>query len=477
MPKLNNKNNFQMKKRRKGAMPDAFIIIFGIVVLAAIMTYILPSGTYERQEMDGVTEVVPDSYETIESSPASFFDVFHAIPRGLVDTADLIFMVLIIGGVVAVIERTGAINASINSLIRLTKGNKKLLIASVCLIFGTICTVGVAANVVIAFIPIGIALARSLKLDAITGVAIIYLGYFGGNVAGVLDPAILGLAQKISELPLFSGITLRAFVFAVLMLATIIYIYRYANKISKDPSKSIMGASALSNQADSENAYEENNDLFSGKHFFVILTFALFIGIFLFGSFQYDWGITELSAIFIIMGVVIAAIDRINPNEFIRIFSKGAQSIVYGALVIGLARAVIFVLEDGQIMDTIVHGAIIPLSSMPTFLGSQMLYFFNLLFNILVPSGTGQAAIVMPLIVPIVDMLDITRQTGVLALKLGDGISNIITPTSGVLMATLAVGGVSWIKWFKFVFPIFLIWTVIGAVFMGIATFIGYGPF
>lgn len=463
------------KRKRKFIMPDAYIIIFGIVLIAAIATYILPSGTYDRQEVDGITEVIPDTYKTVDSNPANIMNLFDSVQGGLVETANLIFLVLIVGGVIAIIESSGAINSGIEALIRRTKGNRNILIASVTLIFGIICTVGVVPNVVIAFIPIGIALARALKLDAITGAAIIYLGYFAGNTAGVLDPAILGLAQEIAELPLFSGIILRLVVFVLLMAITIAYIWRYASKISKDPTKSLMGETLFADNLEEVDSSIEST--FTGKHMLIIFVFFAFMGIFLYGSFNFDWSIDKLSAIFMMMGITIAIIDRINPNEFIEKFIKGAQGIVYGALVIGLARAVVLVLEDGNVMDTIVHGALIPLSSVPAVIGGVMLYGFNLFFNILVPSGTGQAAITMPLMVPIADMLNITRQTVVLALKLGDGISNIFTPTSGVLMAVLAVARVSWIKWFKFVFPLFLIWVVFGALMMVVAVLINYGPF
>src|SRR5699024_8563067 len=166
----------------------------------------------------------------------------------------------------------------------------------------------------------------------------------------------------------------------------------------------------------------------------------------------------------------------IAPNDYIKTFMKGAQSLVYGALVVGIARAVIVILDEGRVLDSIVQATLVPLQQTSHFWGAQLLYFFNLLFNLLVTSGTGQASIVMPIMVPILDILDLTRQTGVLILKLGDGFTNIITPTSGVLMAVLAVGKVPWTRWVKFVFPILMIWVVIGMAAIGIATAISYGP-
>ncbi len=455
-------------------MPDAFIIIFSIVVLAAGLTYILPAGEYERETVDNVTKVVPGSYEVKEGAPTGIIDLFSAIPAGMTAAANIIFLIFIIGGIVYLIESTGAIDAGVHTLIELSRGQYMLLIGVVSAIFGVLASLGIAANAVIAFIPIGIALARSLNLDAIVGVATVYLGYYAGMIAGIFDPSILGLAQTIAELPLFSGMWLRIILFIVLITITITYINRYAKKVKLNPAASHMGDELFSSDLE---VREYDGQKITKRQIFILLTFLGFIAFFIYGAFTKGWGITQLSGIFIIMGIVIAAIAKISPNEFVHRFIKGAQGIVYGALVVGLARAVIVILENGSVLDTIVHYALIPLDSVGLYAGAQLLYIFNLLFNILVTSGTGQAAIVMPLMVPIVDLLGITRQTGALILMLGDGFTNIITPTSGVLMAVLAVGGIKWTQWVRFVFPLLLIWMVVGSIFIFIATAIQYGPF
>lgn len=465
-----------VKKSRRFVMPDAFFIIFSIVTLAAIATHFIPAGSYERETVGEITKVVPGSYEKIASNPANLLDLFSAIPRGMVESANIIFLIFIIGGIVYMIESTGAITSGIHTLIQKTSGRYMLLIATVSGIFGILASMGIAANAVIAFIPIGIALARSLKLDAIVGVATVYLGYYSGMIAGIFDPTILGLAQTIAELPLFSGMLLRVFLFLALITITIIYTNLYAKKVKNNPEKSFMGSKLFGNLPN-DTKVEDRNLFITGRQKLILLTFLLFIVTFIYGAFNHDWGISELSGIFLMMGVVIAFIARISPNEFISQFIAGAKSIVYGALVVGLARAVIVILNEGAILDTIVYYALGPLESTSIYVGAQLLYVFNLLFNILVTSGTGQAAIIMPLMVPIVDLLGITRQTGALILMLGDGFTNIITPTSGVLMAVLAVGGINWVKWVRFVFPLLLMWILVGSIAITIAIFIGYGPF
>ena len=463
------------KQKIKWAMPDAFIIIFGIVLLAAIATYLIPAGTYDREVVNGINRVIPGSFHEVAASPTSLMDVFYAIPVGLRESASIIFLIFMIGGAIAIYDRTRAIDSGINALIVKTKGNYQILIIAVGFIFGMLSSLGLAANAVIAFIPIGIALSRSMKLDAITGVAVVYLGYYAGNAVGVLDPTILGTAQTLAEVPLFSGLLFRVVLFAILITVTIAYIVWYAKRISQNPEKSYMAGMA-NDDPDAETESKEVDGTFTFKQKISLFIFVAFIGLFLYGAFKFKWGIDHLSAIFIMMSIVVAAMFKIAPNDYVKTFMKGSQSLVYGALVVGIARAVIVILDKGNILDSIVQATLVPLQQTSHYWGAQLLYFFNLLFNLLVTSGTGQASIVMPIMVPILDILDLTRQTGVLILKLGDGFTNIITPTSGVLMAVLAVGKVPWTRWVKFVFPIMMIWIVIGMVAIWIATAINYGP-
>ncbi|PID23224.1 hypothetical protein CSV61_01890 [Sporosarcina sp. P3] len=469
------------KKRLKFTMPDAYIIIFSIIALAAIATYLIPAGSYERETVDDITKVVPNSYTAQESNPANLLDLFTSIQLGMVETANIIFLIFIIGGIIAVIESTGAIDSGLNKLIDKTKGRYIILITTVSAMFGILASMGVVANAVIAFIPIGIGLARSLKLDAITGVAMIYLGYYSGMIAGVFDPTILGFAQTIAELPLFSGIVLRIFVFIALITITIIYTNRYARKIRNNPEKSIMAGKPFGNhQQVSDEVGELQEDRvtkFTTTQKLVILAFVGSLVFFVYGAFTKQWGINELAGIFIMMGVIVAIIARINPNNFVKIFISGAQSIAYGALVAGLARGVVIVMENGHILDTIVNMVLVPLESTTLLIGALLLFVFNMGFNLLVTAGDAQAAIVMPIMVPIVDILGMTRQTGVLTFKLGDGFTNIIAPTSGVLMAVLAIGGVKWTQWIRFAIPLLLMWIVVGVIAITYAVLTGYGPF
>ncbi|MGP9799032.1 YfcC family protein [Halomonas sp. 86] len=462
-----------MKKKRP--MPDVFIILFSFMVLVLLASYIIPAGSYERTNNNGLTQVATDSFQYITAAPLNVMDLFTAIQKGLVAAAPLIFLIMMVGGVLKVIESTGAISAGIHQLISKANGRRNVLIFIFCATFSTLASVGVGANLAIAFIPIGLFLARSMKLDPVVGVAIIFLGSYAGFGAGVFDPTVTVAGQTIAELPLFSGFIYRGVIFIVFLAVTTVYICRYAKRIKQNPAHSVMGADAF----DNTEATHEPGALppFTFSHKLVLLIFAASFVFFLYGGFNFGWGITELSATFLMVGIATALIGRMSPNDFVKRLMNGASEVMYGALVVGVAAAVIVLLRQAQLIDTLVHSVASSLDGHGKIVAMELLYVFNLVFNGLITSGTGQAAIVMPIMVPIGDMLEVTRQSTFITFKLGDAVTNIITPLSGTLMACLAIARVSYVEWFKFVLPLVLIWIVIGGAFVGVAVAINYGPF
>lgn len=463
------------KDRKKWGIPDAYVILFSILVLIALLTYIIPAGEFDREEVDGISMVVPDSYKQIEASPASLMDVFLAIQQGMIDSAPLIFLVLIIGGSFAVIESTGAIDALILKTIEKTKNREVLLITVVCILFSIFGALGIIVNAVIAFIPIGIILARSMKLDAVVGVSMIYLGAYAGFNTAFLDPLTTGTAQQIAQLPLFSGIGYRIVIYLVILLVTILYIAYYVKKIKNDPAKSVLGDTPFPKVEEKEKLIKEV--AFTGLHKIVLLWLAIGIGIYVFGVFRFEWSLNQMAAMFLIIAVGTAIIAKISPNQLVAEFFNGAKGLVYGAMIIGMARSVVVILENGKILDTIVQGMAIAMEPFTSVFGAVVMFIANELFNILVSSGSGQAVIVMPIMTPLADLMEIPRQVAVQAYKLGDGFTNVITPTSGILMANLAIAGVAWTKWLRFVLPLLMIWTVLGIFFLVIGVLINWGPF
>ena len=464
------------KREKRGfRLPDAYAILFFFLVLAAAATYIIPAGTFEtEQSAEGIDVIIPGTYSIIDSNPAGFLDIFSAIVEGLVSTANLIFLVLIIGGVFAVIEQTGAIDALVTKIIRITKNKEWLLIALVMIVFSIFGTLGIIVNAVIAFIPLGIILARSMKMDAIIGVSIIYLGAYVGFGVAILDPLTIGFAQEIAEIPLFSGAPERVVMYLITLAATMAYVIWYANRIKKDPERSILKGNPFpKNPKEAEGLGQQDMKL---KHILVLLALAGGIGAYVTGVFVAEWSLGEMSAVFLVIMVATALIGRIHVNEMISTFIEGANTVLYGALIIGMARSIVVLLEQGMILDSIVNFMAIIMDPFSSTMGAIMMFIANGLFNLIVTSGSSQAAIVMPIMAPLADIMDFPRQIAVQAYTMGDGFTNIITPLSGVLMANLAIAGVPYTKWFRFALPLVLIWYVLGIIYIIVLVAINWGP-
>lgn len=460
------------KVKRKWEMPDTYVILFLVLLLAVIATYITPAGSFQREVVNGVERVIPNTYSQVENNSAGLMDIFLALQSGMVQSGSLIFLVLFAGGAFEVIERSGAIKGGILRAVNKTQGKEFWLIAIISLLFALGGAVGAVANSVIPFVAIGIIIARALRLDAIVAVAITFGATFAGFNVGFLNPYTVGIAQSIAGLPLFSGMTLRIITFIVIVGITIFYTWRYAKKILDDPSKSLIGI--LEDSADSK---DELIAPFTVRHKLILSFVGLALLFFVFATIQFKWSIDHMAAFFIIIGLVSGIISGMNYNKVAHVFLEGCQKLVYGALIIGVARAILIIMENAQILDTAVNALAIPLETLPPVLAALGMFVANAALNFLVPSGSGQAMIAMPILSPLADMVGVTRQVAVQAFQFGDGFTNSIFPTSGTLMASLAVAGVSWIKWAKWMFPLFLIWCAIAVVMLVVGVLIGWGPF
>lgn len=465
-------------KRKKFAMPDAYIIMLFIMLLAALATYFLPSGEFEREKQGDITVVVPNSFHSVEGSPTGILDFFLSIQNGLVETAGIVFLVLIIGGTFAVIESTGAINASIMKAVNKTKNREYLLILFVGFLLMIGGLTGAIANAVIAFIPIGIVLAKALDLDAIAGVAMIKLTAYVGFNTSFMSPFTVLIAQDIAGLPLYSGLVFRLIMTIILFAVTIGYICWYINRVKNDPEKSLMAGDRFPN-GDDVNKKAEKSDVnlkFTGNHKLILLFVAAAIVFYIFGALQYGWSLNHMAAIFIIIAAGTGLIARMSPNNVVNHFMAGAKNLVYGALIIGLARAIVIVMQNGKILDTIVHWLALAMEPFSSVFGAIAMFIGNSLFALLVSSGSGNAVVMMPILTPLSDLMEIPRQVAVAAYQLSDGFMNSITPASGVLLACLAIGKVPWTKWVKFMLPLIGAWYALSIVFLIIGVLIGWGP-
>jgi uncharacterized ion transporter superfamily protein YfcC len=400
--------------------------------------------------------------------------MFKAIPKGMEQAGYIIFFVLMIGGSFGILQGTGAIEAGIGEVVKSTKGKEKIVIPLIMFIFSLAGAILGSAEEMLPFYPIVIALAIALGFDTITGTAMVLLGAGAGFAGAFLNPFTVGIAQGIAGLPLFSGIGFRLVGYFAVLGSGIIYVYRYANKIQKNPE--------LSPTYEDDKNSKHNYDLdeipeFTGKHKAVLAVFVIGLAILAYGVVQLGFYITELSAMFLIIGIASGIVAKMGINEIATEFVNGAKELVYGALVIGLATSIMVVMQEGNIMDTIIYALASAVKGLPPALSAVGMFVVQSFINLIVPSGSGQAAVSMPIMAPMADVVGITRQTSVLAFQFGDGFSNVISPTSGYFMAAIAIGGIKWEKWAKWMLPLFLIWSAIGASLVFISVLINYGPF
>ena len=460
------------KQKKKWKTPHTFVILVAIIIIAAIATYLIPAGEFTRfkDAATGKTLVEAGSYHRIASNPLNPLLIPSAIYTGIVKSASTITFMLIIGGAFEVITSTGALTALCKKLSKTFSKHKYAVIPVFLTLFSIFgFTMGMSSEVMI-FVPIGITLALFLGLDKVTGTAMIALGAAVGFTAGILNPFNVGVAQDIAELQLFSGMAYRIVILVILLAATSAYIIIYAKKVAANPEKSVI----YGIQEDTEYTFEDVSDSISKSQIAVLVIMAAGFGILIYGLSKKGWYFEEMSGLFIFMGIACGLVSGYGPSRIAKEFGNGAKGIVVGCLIIGIARTVEVILSDAKILDTIVYGIVNIVNVMPGSIKAVGMFICQSLINCVIVSGTGQAAVTMPLMVPVSDLVGISRQTAVLAFQLGDGFSNSVLPMSSSLMGYLAVSKIPYSKWLKFMMPLFLIWTALGCLFKLGALIIGY---
>lgn len=460
------------KQKKKWKTPHTFVILVAIIIIAAIATYLIPAGEFTRfkDAATGKTLVEAGSYHRIASNPLNPLLIPSVIYTGIVKSASTITFMLIIGGAFEVITSTGALTALCKKLSKTFSKHKYAVIPVFLTLFSIFgFTMGMSSEVMI-FVPIGITLALFLGLDKVTGTAMIALGAAVGFTAGILNPFNVGVAQDIAELPLFSGMAYRIVILVILLAATSAYIIIYAKKVAANPEKSVI----YGIQEDTEYTFEDVSDSISKSQIAVLVIMAAGFGILIYGLSKKGWYFEEMSGLFIFMGIACGLVSGYGPSRIAKEFGNGAKGIVVGCLIIGIARTVEVILSDAKILDAIVYGIVNIVNVMPGSIKAVGMFICQSLINCVIVSGTGQAAVTMPLMVPVSDLVGISRQTAVLAFQLGDGFSNSVLPMSSSLMGYLAVSKIPYSKWLKFMMPLFLIWTALGCLFMLGALIIGY---
>ncbi len=464
-------------------IPHVFVLLTMITLLASLTTYIIPSGQYQRTVKDFGTMqrtlVVPGTFREIPKSysveglifpeentpdrayPVSMLQFLSAIPRGMSEAADIIFFIFIIGGVFGILQQTGVISAFLTLLLKYLSHSNTLLTIVIMVVLAIAGSMLGMGEEFLPLVPLFLIIADKMGFDRIYGLALVMLSADIGFAAATTNPFTVNIAQSIAELPLNSGIGFRVIFLACCLIITIFYVIRYGKKVMKDPGSSLV--------ADIEHETDEallDPVTFRGTHLSVLVSgMVLFIAI-IYGVQELGWWLPEMSGMFFLLGILGIIITRMNLQEASRIFVKGMENMVVAALVVGFARGIQVVLIDGQVLDTLIHSASSVLQEWPLFLAAEGMFIFQTSLNFLIPSGSGQAAVTMPLMTPLADVLGLSRQVAVFAFTCGDGFSNTIIPTSGILMAMLSLAGIPFTRWLRFMFPLFIILSVVAAVFL-----------
>jgi len=442
-------------------MPNTFVLLFAILALIALATWFVPGGKYDTHLVNGKQLVDPTTFHYVASAPQGLVALMKAPIKGFVEAAQIIGFVLIVGGAFAVVQKTEAIDTAIRSIARAHE-HSALVRATIIPVFVTLFSLGGATfgmnEEVIPFVLIFVPLALALGYDTVTGVSIPFLGSQVGFGAAFLNPFNVGIAQGIAGVPVFSGMGYRLIVWAAATFVTVAFLMWYAARVKRNPALS--PTFILDQTKRQEQPASVSHERMSGRHTAVLAIFALTLGAMVIGVVKYDWFIDEIVALFLAMAIVVGLVGRLGADTWVASFMQGVKDLAPTALVIAIARATMVIARDAHIIDTMLH-ALMPLvqSSHPVF-AAQKMYLIQSVINFFIHSGSGQAALTMPIMAPLADLVGVTRQTAILAFQLGE-LSTPMIPTSGITVGVLALARVPWLTWAKWMIPLQLIYLVL----------------
>ena len=466
-----------MEEKKKKGFRFPHVLVFFVIVMfiVAVLTWIIPAGQFDTQvdEETGRTYVVAGSYHEIESNPCTISGFLSSLHRGMEYNASVIFFVLIIGGAFQIITSTGIISKISYGAARQFAGNEVWVIPIFVCLFATFGTTMAMSQELILFVPLGVAIARSMGFDALTGTGMIGLGAVAGYSVGLTSPFNTGVAQKIAEVELYSGMGFRAILLVVLLVVTCAYLMRYASKVKKNPELSIV--SELEAQEAGKNQLDLSGiEKFGTRDWIIVITLVGGLAWLIYGVAKADWWFAEMSALFVSIGVISGVVRGFDASKIAKEFIAGVEMLAMGAVIVGCAGAINVMMDDAGIRDTIINACANAIAGLPHQLSAIGMYIVQTLINFPIVSGSGQATATMPLMVPLGDLVGVTRQTTVLAFLLGDGFTNAVYPTAASMMTYIAMVKIPYGKWLKFAGPLVAIWFGIGLVAVFIAATIGY---
>lgn len=449
-------------------IPHTFTIVFALIVFAAVLTWFVPAGEFLRENVDGREVVVNGSFHYVDRAPQTW-QIFSALFNGFVDKADIIIFILMVGGAFWILNNSHAIDVGVMSFLRRIRrlsrfkliqklGVENILITLVMIMFSLFGAIFGMSEETIAFVVVFIPLAIQMGYDSIVGVCMCYVAAHVGFAGAMLNPFTIGIAQGIADLPLFSGLEYRVFCWVVLTVVGIAFVLWYAHRVKVKPERSPV------HKLDDywrQRVESSAQSTLSVRQGIILVILLLTIVALVVGVLEFGWYIAEISALFLAMGIVSGIVDKQGADDIAKLFLAGCKDILSAALVVGLASGIIFILKDGHIIDTILYGLTRSLSQLGEVASLGVMYVFQTLLNIVMPSGSAKAALTMPIMAQFADLMDISRQTTVLAFQFGDGFTNMLTPTSGVLIGVLGIARIpygTWLKWaWRFILALILL--------------------
>ncbi|WP_130861385.1 YfcC family protein [Bacilliculturomica massiliensis] len=459
------------QKKSRFKIPHVYIILVLIIIFAGVLTYIVPAGEYTRVEVNGMNVVDPASFHYIDQNPVSWFEMITAIPEGFLAGASIIVLMFVSVGSIGFYTSTGALERVLSSVTKGGGGGSRIaLMIGIMLFFFLNAGLTGAMNTPVVYVPLIVSLCLALGYDAMTGLGMIAVSVMIGFGSGPTNPNTVVVAQEIAELPIYSGLGFRTFCYLFLGAVGFAYVIRYAERVRKDPSRSLSSGVAALEPVQREE--EMQPATFRDKLLVFMLLFST-IAIALL-TIWLQLGLNEMTALYLIFGVIGGVIAGFNAEEIADKFTEFGKTIFLAVMVIALARAIPIVLEKGQIIDTIIYALAQILQNLPASVNAIGMFIAQTFINFFINSGSGQAMAMMPIMSPLSDLIGVSRQTAILAFQFGDGFSNLVWPTSAIVMAYISAANLDFGRYLKFVLPLFLLLVVLSSALLFAATVIGY---
>lgn len=458
----------QVQTSKKSRLPHSLVILFIMVIAVALLTYIVPAGEFIRVKgPTGKTVIQPGSFHYIDSHAVSPWALVLLISEAFIENMDLLLMIMFSGAAFYIITKSGAFQSLVASVVRKAKDKGIWILPVLTLIFGLLCTT-IGVNTFIAFTPMTVLIAYSLGLDSLVGASIIILGGAVGFSTGMFQPSTTLLSQGIAGLPAYSGLGYRFAAFVVFMIVSNVFLMRYAFKIKKSPESSIMYEFDKKMNVFEDQSLDDFGKMTLRKTLIILALFGT-MTLIVYGGATWDWDMKEIASAFLVLALGAGLLSGSTPSKIAVDFTDGVKKMIGAVLIIGVARSIGSIMEAGMIIDTTIQAMVNVVTLLPRQVQGLSMLTTNYLINLVLTSGSGQAAVVMPVFLPIADHIGMSRQAVITAFTLGDGFGNYIVPTSSALMGILGAANIPFEKWIKFFYKLFIIWFLLSCVFVVLA--------